>query len=443
MFERWQDESNISTARAPKPDQESVVASSRGGSTFQEQAPGRSYSDDPNTHVKIPIEDIDAYLKHMEQSSRQSPASTPNIDLQGILGLVGSLLNSGGPASHASIAAGSENFHDMPNQPSPATTETQPSATTPPVRPRPFGGIGKKTTELIGNQSPRRRVAVVGGVVVAAVAFGLQSHNDTIDQGPIQLTAPASLINQGAVIGSIDMQSRATVRIPVTGFSKPLLFMEMNKPVEPATTLNDTISLTLAPTIDKKGNSLPIATVTNGDTFEVDRTTIDVKATFDNYLGLNIDCAKQATTVTKRFCVAGSPVELKASGNLKATTAKQLNELLTAKGSNFDTYYQGVKAKLAVASLAKLEQGSCGTDISGLADEAIRNLLLKQSTTAQIHFTQNSRYPSISKNYAANFTGLVANKAFSIEQGDSKNAIPNSLQVTCKVNPTNIKGEKK
>jgi len=268
-------------------------------------------------------------------------------------------------------------------------------------------------------------------------------HRDQTEPSQARLAAPASLINQGAVIASMNLQSQATVRIPVAGFSKPLLFKEKGQAVEPAATLNDTISITLAPRLDKKGNALPIAVVKKGDTLEVNRSNIDVIANFDNFLGLNIDCIKDATTVN-RYCVAGSPVKLQASGNFKAATANQLNDLLTTQGKNFDTYYRGVEAQLAVVGLAKAEQGACGSEIFGLADQVIKSLLQKQSATAKINFTPNSRYPSISQEYAKSFTSLVANKAFSIERGDSQNAIPDSLQFTCKVTPPPItKGVKK
>lgn len=451
MFEAYRDELTTPRAQRPVPIQEPIVELS---SLPMREQTTRSYSDNKADYMEIPIEEFGAYLKERDQSVaaqlsqratssvQEMPSATamPSVDLQGILGLVGSLLSTGGSTGHPIAAAGSENFQATIL---PAVVETQQLVMTAPVKPRGLGGMSKKTAELIGNQPPRRRIATVGSVaVIAALAFGSQYNRDSTDQTHVLLTAPASLINQGAVIASIDMQSRATVRIPVTGFPKPLLFMEKNKPVEPAATLNDTISITLAPQMDKKGNSLPIATIIHGDTFEVDRSTIDVKATFDNYLGLNIDCVKQATA-KYRYCVAGSPVKLHAKGKLSVKTANQLNQLLTTQGSNFDTYYQGVKAKLAVASLAKVEQDACGTEIFGLADEVIKSLLQKQSATAKVQFTPNSHYPSTSQDYAANFTSLVNNKAFSIEQGDSKNAIANSLQVTCKVNLPITKGVNK
>ena len=393
---------------------------------------------------EIPLEEFVA--RDLRSNAQPAPAPTSEaaeapdaemagVDLNGFLGLLGTLLSNNGTAPIALP----ENSQE-PDQPLFAEDLVMQFVARRRLNiPRPFGRLGAKTSELIGNQPPRRKVAAMGGVVLAAVAaFGMQSHQAPIEQKITLLTAPASLINQGAVFGSIDLKSQATVRIPVADFKMPLRFMKDNKAVEPATTLNDTISLTLAPTTDKKGNSLPIATIKNGDTFEVDRSKISVNASFDNYLGLNVDCSKPSAN--NRFCVDGSPVKLQAGGNLKAATAKQLNDMLTARGPGFDNYYQGVKAKLAVADLTNIEQGACGTDIYRLADAVISSILHQQSVGAKIHFIQNSHYPSISQVFADNFTGLVTAKAFSIEQGDSKNAIPNSLQVTCQV--TNPKGAK-
>jgi hypothetical protein len=450
MFEAFRDELTIPKTQRPPVAPEPIVPPP--SHTRREPVPS-PYSDDPKDYQEIPLDEFDAYL---QQAARAQPAAspaapsspagapetpaalsagTPNLDVASLLALFGSLLAGDGLGSQMGAERPPEGTNSRCDFLS--TSESSPSFTPELlVKTKPLSRLAKKTTELIGNQSPRRKMTAVGSVAVIAAlaAFGLPSRSGPTKQESVQLAAPAGLINQGAVIGLVDQQSQATVHIPVPGFEKPLLFIKNNKPVEPAATLNDTISLTLAPKMDKNGNVLPIATVQNGATFEVDRTNIDVKATFDNYLGLNIDCIKQATA-KYRYCVAGSPVKLQASGNLKATTANQLNNLLTAQGSNFDTFYQGVKAKLAVASLAKLEQGSCGTQIFSLADAVVQALLQKQSNKAQISFKPGSHYPSISTDYATNFTNLVGNPAFSIEQGDSKNAIANSLQVTCKVTP--------
>lgn len=393
---------------------------------------------------EVPIEDLDAFLAARDKAAKQSApaaftaapkvpiADMGGVDLNGLLGLIGSFIGN----NDAATAAQPESVQDT-IQPLFVDGEAIQFVAKRRLNTAPIGRIGKKTTELIGNQSPRRRFAAVGGLAIGALlAFGLQSHHGSIDQANVKLTAPASLINQGAGIATIDAQFKATVRIPVAGFSKPLLFMERGQAVEPASTLNDTISITLATRLDKKGNALPLAGVKNADTFEVNRSNIEVIANFDNFLGLNIDCINKATTA-KRYCVAGSPVKLQASGNFKAATANQLNDLLTTQGKNFDTYYRGVKAQIAVAGLAAAEQGTCGSQIFGLADQVIKSLLQKQSATAKIQFAPNSHYPSISQAYAASFSGLVANKEFSIERGDSSNAIPDSLHVICQVTPTN------
>ncbi len=402
---------------------------------------------------EIPLEEFGAYLAARDRRTAEQsvPAAAPRapevphadmagVDVNGLLGIIGLFLGNNG----ADPVALPENVQPETAQPLFADDVAFQFAAKRRLNINPFGRLNAKTTELIGNQSTRRKFAAFGGLaLVAVLAFNVQSHRDQTEPSQARLAAPASLINQGAVIASMNLQSQATVRIPVAGFSKPLLFKEKGQAVEPAATLNDTISITLAPRLDKKGNALPIAVVKKGDTLEVNRSNIDVIANFDNFLGLNIDCIKDATTVN-RYCVAGSPVKLQASGNFKAATANQLNDLLTTQGKNFDTYYRGVEAQLAVVGLAKAEQGACGSEIFGLADQVIKSLLQKQSATAKINFTPNSRYPSISQEYAKSFTSLVANKAFSIERGDSQNAIPDSLQFTCKVTPPPItKGVKK
>lgn len=402
---------------------------------------------------EIPLEHFGAYLAARDRltSEQTAPGLTPraseapkadmaDVDVNGLLGIIGLFLGNNG----ADPATLPENVQPETAQPLFADDVALQFVAKRRLNTKPFGKLNAKTSELIGNHSTRRKFAAIGGVaLVAVLAFNVQSHRDQTEPSQVRLTAPASLINQGAVIAKVDLQSQATVRIPVAGFSKPLLFKEKGQAVEPATTLNDTISITLAPRLDKKGNALPIAVVKKGDTLEVNRSNIAVIANLDNFLGLNIDCLKDATTVN-RYCVAGSPVKLQASGNFKADTANQLNDLLTTQGKDFNTYYQGVKAKLAVVALAKAEQGACGSEIFGLADQVIKSLLQKQSATAKIQFAPNSHYSSISKEYATNFKGLVANNEFSIERGDSPNAIPDSLQVTCKVTPPIIsKGAKK
>jgi len=412
-----------------------------------------NYSDNADDFVEIPIGELDGYLASLTQpaaatqSSRPPIANAPetpsagmsDIDFQGILGLLGSLLGNTSAPSVAPPANVQAMVQSLPHD-----GEALQFVAKRHFNPKPFGRLGHKTTELIGNQPPRRRVVAMGGVaVIAALAFGgSQYDRGPVDQAPAQLTARASLINQGAVIASVKLASETKVRVPVGDFKKPLLFKKKGQAVEPTATLNDTISITLAPRLDKKGNALPIAIVKNGDTFVINRSNIDVIANFDNYLGLNIDCIKQATTVN-RYCVEGSPVKLQAGGKLSVKTANQLNDLLTTQGSKFDTFYEGVKAKLAVAGLAKVEQGTCGTEIFGLADQVIKTLLQKQSATAKIRFIPNSHYPSISQDFAANFTSLVKDPAFSIERGDTSYAVPDSLQVTCKVTPPITKGAKK
>jgi len=393
---------------------------------------------------EIPLKDFGAFIAARDQlaSGRPAPSPTPSaseapkadmadVDLNGLLGMIGLFLGKNG----ADPATLPETVQTETAQPLFADDVALQFVAKRRLNTKPFRKLNAKTSELIGNQSSRRKFAAIGSLaLVAVLAFNVQSHRDQSEPSQVRLAAPASLINQGAVIAKVDLQSQATVRIPVAGFSKPLLFKEKGQAVEPAATLNDTISITLAPRLDKKGNALPIAVVEKDDTFMVNRSNVGVIANLDNFLGLNIDCLKDATSVN-RYCVAGSPVKLQASGNFKTDTANQLNDLLTTQGKDFNTYYQGVKAQLADVALAKAEQGACGSEIFGLADQVIKSLLQKQSATAKIQFAPNSHYPSISQEYAKSFTSLVANKAFSIERGDSPNAIPDSLQVACKVNP--------
>lgn len=446
MFEAYQDELQPRT-QTPAPALAPIVRST---SPIRQPQPRLVHPSIEAGYDEIAIEDFGAYLAAREQRvvEQPAPAAAPRaseapianmvgVDLHNFLGLIGTLLSNSDLAPTALL----ENVQDSA-QPVFSDDAALQFVAKRRLRINPFGRMSAKTTELIGNHSSRRKFAAIGSLALMVFAVNAQSHRDQTQPSQVRLAAPAILINQGAVIASLDVRSQATVRIPVAGFSKPLLFKEKGKAVEPATTLNDSISITLAPRLDKKGNALPIAVVKKGDTFEVNRSNIEVIANFDNFLGLNIDCIKDATTA-KRYCVAGSPVKLQASGNFKAATASQLNDLLTTQGKNFDRYYQGVKAKLAVADLAKVEHGACGNEIFGLADQVIKSLLQKQSATAKIQFAPNSHYPSISQDYAANFTGLVAHNEFSIERGDSPNAIPDSLQVTCKVTPPIIKGAKK
>ncbi len=446
MFEAYQEELQ------PR-DQTSVPALApivRSASPIRQPQPRPVHPSIEADYDEIAIEDFGAYLAAREQRATEqpAPAAAPrasevpkadmaDIDLHNFLGLIGTFLNNNGPAPSALP----ENVQDSV-QPVFSDDVALQFVAKRRLNINPFGRMSAKTTELIGNHSSRRTFAAIGSLALMVLAVNAQSHRDQTQPSQVRLAAPAILINQGADIAWLDVRSQATVRIPVAGFSKPLLFKEKGKAIEPATTLNDSISITLAPRLDKKGNALPIAVVKNADTFEIDRSNIEVIANFDNFLGLNIDCSKDATTVN-RYCVAGSPVKLQPSGNFKAATANQLNDLLTTQGKNFDTYYQGVKAKLAVADLAKAEQGACGSEIFSLADQVIKSLLQKQSATAKIQFAPNSHYPSISQDYAASFAGLVAHNEFSIERGDSPNAIPDSLQFTCKVTPPIIKGVKK
>lgn len=447
MFEAYQDELHP-RVQTPVPVLAPIVRSS---SPARQTQPHQVYPSIEADYDEIAIEDFGAYLDAREKRAAEqpAPATAPRdseapkadmaaIDLHNFLGLIGTLLNNNGPVPTAL----SENVQDSA-QPLFSDHVALQFVAKRRLNINPFGRMNAKMTELIGNHSTRRKFVAIGSLaVVAALAVNAQPHRDQTQPSQVRLAAPAILINQGAVIASLDVRSQATVRIPVAGFPEPLLFKEKGRPVEPATTLNDTISITLAPRLDKKGNALPIAIVKNADTFEINRSNIEVIANFDNFLGLNIDCIKAATTV-KRYCVAGSPVKLQASGKFKVGAANQLNDLLTTQGKHFDTYYQGVKAKLAVADLTKVEQGACGSEIFGLADQVIKSLLQKQSTTAKIQFAPNSHYPSISQDYAASFTSLVAHNEFSIERGDNPNAIPDSLQVICKVTQPIIKGVKK
>ncbi|MEO8104958.1 MAG: hypothetical protein ABI602_01335 [Candidatus Saccharibacteria bacterium] len=447
MFEAYKDELHP-WAQTPVP---TLAPSARSASPTRPLQPRQAHPSMETDYEEIPIEEFGAYLAARDQRAAEQPApialsraaeassaALADVDLNGFLGLIGTFLSTNGPASTA-------HPEDVPDsiQPYSADDVALQFVAKRRLTINPFRRMNSKTMDLIGHRPSRRKFAAIGGLAcLAALAVNVQSHRDPTELSRVQLAAPASLMNQGAVIASMDLQSRATVRIPVAGFSKPLLFKEKGQAVEPAATLNDTISITLAPRLDKKGNALPIAVVRQANTFEVNRSNIEVIANFDNFLGLNIDCIKDATTVP-RYCVAGSPVKLQASGNFKAATANKLNDLLTTKGKNFDTYYRGVKAQIAVAGLAKAEQGACGNEIFGLADQVITSLLQKQSASAKIQFAPTSHYPSISQDYAVSFTGLVANNEFSIERGDSPNAIPDSLQVACKVTPSIIKGAKK
>lgn len=400
----------------------------------------RIYSDNPDDYEEVAIKDLDAFLvrrnnqadapEGVSVNERLMPKLSDEVQLRSIVKFVNLLQNqtdsSQAPTDKPQVDPVDV---DMNQTTVVGTSETCQSPSK-----------SRRLVEIMTSQSRRRKFAAVGLLAVGAISIGAQHSGLLAQRTTTRLTAPFSLVPQGESIALIKLDSHATVYIPVAGFDKPLKFMENQKPVEPAASLKAEVSLTLATRIDKNGNPLPLAVVKGGDTFVVDRSSSDIKATVKDYRALNVDCTKP-TTKLDSYCVAGSPIELKAGGKLTPATAKQLNDLLMAKGSNFGTYYEGVKAQLIVQTLAKLEQGATGAQIDKLADQEIIKILHNHASGAKISFKAGSKYSSISQNYATNFESLVRDKLFSIERGNGDT--PDSLISVFQVNAPDFKGVKK
>ena len=292
-------------------------------------------------------------------------------------------------------------------------------------------------------------IAGIASLALVASLYGSHTGSQSSETTPTRteqtkaqlITVPvaASVLNKKQKIGTVDLQAGATVNIPILGFTVPLMFRQGNNTSEPVAMIKDTVNLTLTPSVGKDNRALPIATLDKiNNTYIVNRNNVNVMATMQNYNGLNIDCIKQAQA--ERFCVAGMPAALRPQGKVTPAIANKINNLLMPKGKDFSTYYEGVKAKLVMASLEQVGRTDCGNKITNLADQVITNILHKQRANAAVAFV-NGTYPLESPAYNNKFAALLANKTFSIERGDAVNKIPDSLQLSCQVQPP-LKGSK-
>ena len=285
----------------------------------------------------------------------------------------------------------------------------------------------------------KKRALVFGGAALAFMSIAM-SPKVYVGQSSTVEKATQIISDKPINVGSMDISATASVRIPVAGFSQPLMFNGAAGKVEPTARLAGTASLTLVPRLGPNKKPLPIMAAGEDDSVTVNRNNLNVVATLANYKQLASACTPDITR--DLFCVGAFPKKMEASGIVTQDIADKLNSLLLPTGKYFPTYHAGVKAKMARAITGEVTTNTCGQEIEILADSVIKNLIKKQFGKDKVKFS-GDRYPVVSPNYDDKFQELNKIAGFTIERGDAANNIPNSLQVQCTVTPKNSKDNSK
>ena len=295
-----------------------------------------------------------------------------------------------------------------------------------------------KTSEMYRKFSdlPRNKKLGIAAVtltlagVTAATNLGNNYLPSSLEFG-ITATQPVAVaFPKPIVLGSMELQSEATLHIPIAGFPRPLMFSRDSKKVEPTAAIGDTVDLTLTPLLDKNGKALPFVIKSKDGGLVVNRKNVSVVSTFKDYNGLDVNCGTQ--NIAHRYCVAAAPTKLTVGGPVTEEIAKKLNNLMLPDGSDFSKYYHGTKAKLVVASLSEVSQNDCGNKIMKLGDAVLTGLLNAQYPKNEVSFA-DGKYPLLSPNYNNTFSRDYATTDLTIERGDAKNSIADSLALTCTV----------
>lgn len=295
-----------------------------------------------------------------------------------------------------------------------------------------------KIGEIIKSLPPHKRKVGYAAIVAALAVAGLTNTADGFPGSALQMFSSGKGMKAGSdapikfdkpiLLGAAEVNVTAAVRIPVTGRTQPLFF-------QTPTSIADTVGVVIAPANGKNGKPLSFVNVAIDGKLIVNRDKVNTISTFKDYKALDVNCSTE--TIVHRYCAGAASQNMVANDKIDQNTANDINNLLTANGPNYTQYYHGTKAKLVVESLKEMSKNNCGAQITKLGDTALTALIKTQYPDKEIASLKGA-YKFLSPNYDNTFSRDNAITRFSIERGDSKLGIPDSMKFTCTFTPASV-----